>query len=103
MKRYGVAVVVLAALASGCYSAEDDNEGMAELACEHYVKQRLKAPATADFEHHQVVATGDRYKVEGAVDAENSFGAQLRHTYTCIVTDDGTSDESWSLETLDIK
>jgi hypothetical protein len=47
-----------------------------------FVKDRLKAPSTADFcsfDDAQVRRLPDRsYRVAGHVDAENSFGAKLR-------------------------
>lgn len=54
---------------------------------QRWVKQRLKAPATADFAgvlDHQVIPAGkDQYVVSGYVDAQNSFGAKIRTRYVC--------------------
>lgn len=57
--------------------------------CKNQVKDRLKAPSTAKFpiplELDEVVTDlGDgHYRVIGYVDAENSFGAALRVTFSC--------------------
>jgi len=58
--------------------------------CSEFVKDRLKAPASADFAEYgaadtAVTKTGKTYTVLGFVDAENSFGANIRTTYTCKV------------------
>lgn len=73
-------------------------------ACETYVKNRLKAPATAQFrdpvdndgdigwDHHDTTWT-----ITSTVDSENSFGATLRTAFTCTITDQG---DSWHLNRL---
>jgi hypothetical protein len=60
--------------------------------CKQWVKLRLKAPATASFD---VLATSIRSNdagtgilVEGPVDSENGFGANIRSHYTCVITRD---------------
>lgn len=57
------------------------------------VKQRLKAPATAEFSllNTEVNKINDSiYLVRGTVDAQNTFGALLRSHYKCklIITND---------------
>lgn len=70
------------------------NEASAWYAAQHFVRQLLKCPATADFGDQRwescVVASGsNRYRVSGWVDAQNGFGALVRTTFTCIVLDEG--------------
>jgi hypothetical protein len=65
--------------------------------CEDFVKDRLKAPSTAEFET-SVTGFGPEYTVTGTVDAENSFGARLRNQFTCTVRGDG---ETWKLVSLE--
>lgn len=52
-----------------------------------FVKRRLKAPASADFasilEHSVTPAGSNQFVVSGYVDAQNSFGAQIRTRYVC--------------------
>lgn len=56
--------------------------------CKVLVKDRLKAPATAQFSasYEQVQATGGTYRWAGTVDAENSFGANVRTAFVCAGT-----------------
>lgn len=54
------------------------------------VESMLKAPKTADFpatSHWTIVPLGDeKYRTSSYVDAENSFGAQIRTNFMCEVT-----------------
>lgn len=93
-------VVVIALCAIGFLARPDtggDAEYSAKIACRDFVKQRLKAPATADFTDEVVNVDGQTYSVTGNVDAENSFGAKLRQTYTCVLEDAGSE---WRLTAL---
>lgn len=91
-----VAVVVLLLVWQGGKDPAADTGG-AKRACEGFVRDQLKAPATADFSSEDVTANSPLYTVTGAVDAENSFGAKLRSRFTCVVYDDGTA---WRLQSL---
>lgn len=53
--------------------------------CETAVKDRLKAPATAQFSDERISRQPPRYLVAGHVDAQNGFGALVRATWTCTV------------------
>lgn len=70
--------------------------------CEDLVEQQLKAPKTADFPwldgEWKYTPVDGGYKVESYVDAENSFGAQIRSHFGCTVT---KLDESHVNRTLD--
>lgn len=48
-----------------------------------FVKKRLKAPSTADFEKKYVRNNGNVWEVGGFVDAQNGFGAKLRNGFYC--------------------
>lgn len=62
------------------------SSGGAESACKEWVTDQLKAPATADFSNVEVKRYDDgRWRVAGEVDAENSFGATLRMSWSCYV------------------
>lgn len=99
-----VGLVVLVGVLFGTGGGEDGDAGMdpeverydAQRVCEDFVKDRLKAPTTAEFET-AVTGGGGTYTVTGAVDAENSFGAKVRNQFTCRVRGDG---ETWHLESL---
>jgi hypothetical protein len=90
-------IIVVLVVAFFVYSATRDRSGdeardqpvLAQIACENAVKNSLKAPSTAKFTGTQASATGSSYRVTGAVDAENSFGAALRNTFECSVTFSG--------------
>ena len=50
------------------------------------VKNKLKAPSTADFDNLKVVKSKDgSVLISGTVDAQNSFGAKLRRGFMVTV------------------
>lgn len=61
--------------------------------CEQSVENKLKAPATADF-NDEVANPGTEpstFEVAGVVDAENGFGANIRTAWICTaIWVDGT-------------
>ncbi len=63
-----------------------ENEmGYAWAVAEREIKERLKAPSTAKFptyNHATIKKNGNKFKVIGYVDAENSFGTKLRVNFT---------------------
>ena len=86
---------------------ELDRKVSAYYMCMDWVKDRLKSPASADFQsvydgrHNKTVRTNQRYKIESYVDSENSFGANIRTNFICITTQ--VSEGKWELNTLEIK
>lgn len=78
-------------------SDDEGSGGAAEVMCQQFVEDRLKAPTTADFDTAHS-GEGPTYTVTGTVDAENSFGAKVRSSFTCQVTYEG--DERWRLDSL---
>lgn len=97
-----VVVGVVSCLRSlGDGGGDGRNDGMAKVMCENFIKDQLKAPATADFSSifsTTITGSGNDYTVAGTVDAENSFGAKLHSNYTCEVHDNG--GDRWSLVSL---
>lgn len=85
----GVPVLIFLALAmfapSNPRSAEDDQRAAAErtayITARKAVLDKLKSPSTADFGEHAVKDEGSAFAVAGYVDAQNSFGAQIRSKY----------------------
>jgi hypothetical protein len=72
--------------------APADQSYSATVACEGFVKDRLKAPSTAKFSAESATDNGDKtWTVTGSVDAQNSFGAALRSSFTCMLRDAGTT------------
>ena len=61
----------------------------AQFACEGFVKDRLKAPSTAQFAPFRELAISGNgvgpWIVRGYVDAQNSFGANLRSNFSCTI------------------
>lgn len=101
------AVLGISALTSCSYTsdvynpASTDEKITAQVMCEDFVKDRLKAPATAEFGNlgdEGVTWNAGRglYVVRDTVDAENSFGAKIRSDFVCKIktTDQG---DSWTL------
>lgn len=74
-----VAVVALA-LYSGGRGGNDEREAVAQ--CEGFADERLKAPASADYEL-EASESSDGWVVEGTVDSENAFGAKVRSDVRC--------------------
>lgn len=106
----GVLVVAVALVAmyingSGTSGGNDDEEPYdmnntqeAIAQCEHFVKERLKAPATAQFD-----LTAERigtWIVTGTVDSHNGFGAMIRSDVECEIRMNNTEGKA---ELYDIK
>lgn len=70
----------------------------------HVAEERLKSPSTAkfcSFSDASITDMGDdRYKVQGYVDAENSFGVRVKteFTVTLTLTKSGYKDESCKID-----
>lgn len=66
------------------------NESTAWSLCKTKMSGRLKAPATAGYpmlSELNWTKSGSTYTFPAWVDAENSFGAQIRTRFTCTATD----------------
>ena len=81
---------------------------MAAIQCESFVRDRLTAPATADFPFldREVRILGDNvnYMVTSYVDSENAFGATLRTNWICEIRYNGGEDadrSNWTLVNLE--
>ncbi|MEJ7808515.1 MAG: hypothetical protein WKG03_21660 [Telluria sp.] len=82
--------------------SEADVALMACIAAQREVKKHLKAPATADFpdcgfslHEYKITANDEMTKVgvQGYVDSENSFGANIRSNFV-VLFDKSTGDGS---------
>ena len=87
-------------MSGGCSIEEKPSEYGAQVACEDFVKDRLKSPGTADFSDTEREGSGRTWTVRGSVDSQNSFGAVVRNTYTCKVHATDTKGETWKLDDL---
>lgn len=67
-----------------------------------YVKKQLKAPTTAMFSGELYRDMEDStYYITGNVEAQNSYGAQLRNNYTMKIKylgGDASQDSAWKVE-----
>ncbi len=87
-------------------SSAPDHCSMAYVKSQNYVEDVLKSPKSADFPMYEYTATdiGDGgCEVSGYVDAENSFGANIRSYWTTTVRFSGgsTGDSlNWTLEKM---
>ena len=68
-----------------------------------FVEKELKSPKTAEFPSNGsrfVTPLGDgRFQVEAYVDAENSFGANVRTEFTAVLE---KVEEGWKLVSLEV-
>jgi hypothetical protein len=99
----GVAAVIIFAMLASSDSDDDSIDPIveqfdAERVCQDFVKDRLVAPATAEFES-SVSGLGPEYTVTGTVDAQNALGATVRNDFSCTVRGDGST---WRLSSLTV-
>lgn len=79
---------------------QDAQRGMAWTMCKDFVRQRLKAPSTAEFPWRteaSISQDADGWDVRGYVDADNPMGARMRVDFVCEVRKDG---DTWRLVDL---
>lgn len=88
-----IALVIVVSLMSWSLSGgtSTGNKYSAQSACEDGVKARLKAPSSAKFSNMRYDEKGSSYTIRLDVDAQNSFGAAIRNTFTCELTWTGSS------------
>ncbi len=93
----------------GSSSSSSDQKYAAFEMCKDFVKDRLKAPSTATFRNFfqddgevSVSGYGDGpYTVMSTVDSQNGFGAKIRSSFSCTVTN--TSGDNWRLNSISIE
>jgi hypothetical protein len=104
-----VIVIVFLALATGSSDSGSSGQPRPEhdalsawVMCQQFIEERLKAPKSADFPAGYDRFTTDlgdgRYRVKAYVDAQNSFGAEIRTNFECTVRYSG--NQKWTLEDL---
>lgn len=81
---------------SSSFDPADDAKRVCQ---EEFVPDYLKAPSTAEFSAVTVSSDGSRYTVRGKVDAQNSFGAQIRSDFSCVVHESG---KNWVLDSANV-
>lgn len=81
----------------------EKENSMAIIMGQDFVKQRLKAPASADFpfgETYAVHLRDSTFAVKGVVDSQNSFGAMLRTKFYVKIKQTGPED--WKLIDIEL-
>jgi len=85
---------------------EEHDSIAAWVMCQSFVKRSLKAPGSAEFggifagdwqdpTTHAIHMGGGKYRCTGFVDAQNSFGAQIRSQFSLTVK--YTGNDNWKL------
>ena len=93
-------VFIISLFISGCSS---DPKIDAWNCAQDAVKYRLKSPSTAKFPAYSASYVSDlgnnRYRISAHVDAQNSFGATIRQSFTVTLTltESGYTDASVSI------
>jgi hypothetical protein len=93
----GLLVVVAALWIVGSVSGDSGvSTYEAEKQCERFIEDRLKAPASAEFD---LATTGGpvSFTSVGTVDSQNSFGAMIRNDVSCTLHLTG---ETWYLDAI---
>lgn len=85
----------------GAASPADIGRATSIRVCQDAVRERLKAPSTAEFsgESYQAPQSHKRV-VTGDVDAQNSYGAMLRSSWSCTLRRDG---RDWYVDDVTIR
>lgn len=102
-----IGLIFLLTLIGGSMSSSDTLDLQIEvtMACENFVKERLKAPGSAKFAglaDQEVFRMPDgSYSVLSWVDAQNSYGALLRTKYGCSVRQ--SPNGQWQLQELEME
>jgi hypothetical protein len=85
-----------------CGSGPEHDEISAQVMMEQFVSEKLKSPASAEFESgfsSKILKVGNKsYEVNSYVDSQNGFGAMIRTEFYCKVTYVG--NEKWQLDEL---
>lgn len=89
-------------------SKSNNKSSMAHIQCQAFVKERLKAPSSADFaflDYSASLIGENHYAITSTVEAQNSFGVKLKKQYFCSVKWNGQNEISksnWTLVDLSI-
>lgn len=106
--------IVLIIIIIAIFSSDSKDSGSkipdkteAYITAKDYVKQELKAPATAEFSDYTCDEGIDStYFLNGVVDSQNSFGALLRSNWTVKlkwIGGDWAQSTSWQLIDISIR
>ena len=96
-----LAFVVIASIFTDSSTNPSDigRYGSIEL-CEDAVRERLKAPSTAEFSDAYYRAPQSHLRIVGGqVDAENAYGAKLRKSWVCTLR---LENDAWYVDEVAI-
>lgn len=85
----GAIILLVLAMASCSKNSGRSDDLDAWTCAQTIVKDKLKSPSSADFcamKEATIKSNGDKYTITGYVDADNSFGANVRSTFTVTFT-----------------
>lgn len=91
-----VVMVILIFVLYGCISSENNSpdsprvqQTQAIMACEDRVVEQMRSPSTANVGDTEARLVGERWIVDGWVDAQNGFGATVRADFSCSAVVNG--------------
>jgi len=104
-----IALLVLIGVVYVCSSSGDGGGAEAEhselaawVMCQQFVEDKLKSPKSADFpwgySDYTTHLGNGKYRINAYVGAQNTFGADARTQFQCVVQ--YADDEKWRLESL---
>jgi hypothetical protein len=93
--------IIVAITPKASQQSTDDVEAYVQ--AKTFIRQQLKAPATAEFpsrlwndgEVHVVSIQNGAYRVSAWVEAQNAFGAKLRTNWSCELKKESPDSDSW--------
>jgi hypothetical protein len=81
------ALLILVFVIIGASSGGGTVESQVIKSCQDTVKSTLKSPATANFQTATAKLKDKTWTINGTVDSQNSFGALVRSSYQCTMTE----------------
>ena len=107
-KDYIIALVIVFSLIGllvvARFSDNTRDSDTAGYMAEEFVKDKLKAPSTAEFcsrsQQTVDILSENKYRVSGWVDSQNSFGAKLRSDWSVVLEKLGK--DQWHADSVDL-
>jgi hypothetical protein len=111
-----VTIIVVVGILYSCMAVSDEPaappspitgaelESYAAVYCKDLVKNSLKSPKSADFPWgDRAIFSGGQYVMNSYVDAQNSFGAEIRTHFRCVLQHSGNDEYSgWTVKDLQV-
>lgn len=89
-------------------STPRDESSMAFVQCQKFIKNRLKAPSSAEFaiiDYKAKKLPNQQFEITSHFEAQNSFGVKLKNSFVCEVQWNGENPariDNWNLINLTI-